>query len=80
MEQLDKKTSSSKFLEQLDKNKFSITLSDATKEKLKKLCLDKGLGKTATISLGIDRLYKDEYEPPQQPVFVYREYWGGEPE
>jgi len=80
MERLDKNTSLNRFLERLDKNKFSITITDATKEKLKRICLDKGIDKTAAISLSIDRLYKDVYEPPQQPLFVYREYVGGEPE
>lgn len=43
-----------------DSTKIQITLSETIMQKLKKMCEDKGVKRSAIIALAIDKLYKEE--------------------
>lgn len=40
--------------------KFQITLSDLTMDKLKELCIDKGVKRSSIIAIAIEKYYREE--------------------
>lgn len=50
----------------VDSQRLQVTVSKSTLERLIAICGDKGLSRSAGVSLAIDKLWKEEYADKQK--------------
>lgn len=48
-----------------ESKRLQVTVSESTLERLLRICDDKGLSRSAGVSLAIDKLWKEEYADKQ---------------